>query len=149
MRIFVPVLVLAVLCGCGDKPATVEDLNTRDVTLPGGQVIHVETAMDTQTMMKGLMFRTSLAPDRGMLFVYKAPTTGASFWMYQTLIPLDIIWMDSSRRVVEMAENVPPCKTQASKCPSYGGHEPSQFVLEIAGGMAKKYGIKPGEYLNF
>ena len=69
--------------------------------------------------------------------------------MYQTLIPLDIVWMDSSKRIVEIVPDAPPCKTEASKCPHFGGNEPAQYVLELAGGMAKKYGINVGDYISF
>ena len=51
--------------------------------------------------------------------------------MYQTLIPLDIIWLDSNRNIVEIAANAQPCKTQASKCPQYGGNRISSYVIEI------------------
>ena len=63
--------------------------------------------------------------------------------MYQVRIPLDIIWMDRYRAIVEIAANAPPCKTVASQCPHYGGNsERAQYVLELAGGMAAKYGLK-------
>jgi uncharacterized membrane protein (UPF0127 family) len=143
------VLVLVTLASCGDKPAaSTEDFATRDVTLPGGQVIHVETRMDVLDMMRGMMFRTSLAPDRGMLFVHRAPSR-YPYFMFQTLIPLDIIWMDQNRTIVEMFENAPPCKREASQCPHYGGNQDAKYVIEIGGGMAKKYGLKVGDRLDF
>jgi uncharacterized membrane protein (UPF0127 family) len=69
--------------------------------------------------------------------------------MYQTRIPLDILWLDSHRDIVEMVENAQPCKTQASKCEQYGGKEVSAYVLEIGGGMAKKYGLRVGETIGW
>jgi uncharacterized membrane protein (UPF0127 family) len=99
-------------------------------------------------MTRGMMFRTSLAPDRGMLFVHAKPGH-YSYWMYQTLIPLDMIWLDSHRDIVEIAENAQPCKTQASKCEQYGGKQLSAFVLEIGGGMAKKYGLGLGQTIQW
>ena len=66
--------------------------------------------------------------------------------MYQVKIPLDMVWMDKNRRVVEMAENVPPCKTaKASECPTYGGERLSMFVLELPAGYARKHGIREGD----
>lgn len=148
MRILAVLAMLAYLSGCGSKPASLEDLGNRDLTLPGGQVIRVETMMDPKDMLRGLMFRTSLASDRGMLFVHMRPGL-FGYWMYRTYIPLDIIWMDSSKHIVEMVANAPPCKTEASKCPHFGGTQPAQYVLELAGGMAQKYGLRVGDEVSF
>jgi uncharacterized protein len=147
MRYFLLAALLSLAC-CGPKATTLEDFPTRPITLPGGQVIRVETMISRFDLLRGMMFRSSLAPDRGMLFVH--PKAGNySYFMYQTLIPLDIIWLDPNRRIVEMVENAPPCKTQASKCEQYGGKEFSAYVLELAGGMAKKYGLKVGQAIQW
>ena len=130
------------------KTATMEDFNIRDVTLPGGQVIHAESMFDATDMMRGMMFRTSVAPDHGMLFLHRGPGK-YPYWMYQTLIPLDMIWMDSSKRIVEIVANAPPCKTGAYQCPHYGGNETAQYVLELGGGMAKKYNLRVGDSISF
>jgi uncharacterized membrane protein (UPF0127 family) len=98
--------------------------------------------------MRGMRFRTSLAPDRGMLYVHKNPGP-YTYWTYQYEIPLDMIWMDTSRQIVEIVENVPPCKTQASRCAHYGGTKVARFHLELASGMAAKYGLKVGDKLEF
>jgi uncharacterized membrane protein (UPF0127 family) len=116
--------------------------------MPGGQAIRAETMIDSFDLTRGLMFRSTLAPDHGMLFVHPQPDHH-SYWMYQTLIPLDMIWLDSRHNIVEMAENVQPCKTQASKCPQYGGNELSSYVLEIPGGMAKKFRLKLGQTIQW
>jgi uncharacterized membrane protein (UPF0127 family) len=147
MRYVLLVVLLSLAC-CGPKPNTVEDFPTHPVTLPGGQVIRVETMIDSLDLVRGMMFRTSLAPDRGMLFVYPKPDYH-HHWMYQTLIPLDIIWLDSKRNIVEMVENAQPCKTQASKCEQYGGKQMSSFVLEMAGGMSRKYGVQVGQRIQW
>ncbi len=125
-----------------------EDLRTREVILPGGHVIKAESAVDTRDMMRGLMFRNSLAPDHGMLFVH--PVSGHySYWMYQTYIPLDIIWMDENHRIVEIVESAPPCKTAASKCAHFGGNQTARFVLELNGGDSRKYGLKVGQMVEW
>ncbi len=147
MRYFLLAALLPLAC-CGPKASTLEDFPTRPITLPGGQEIRVETMIDTIDLLRGLMFRTSLAPDRGMLFVYPRPDHHPHY-MYQVLIPLDIVWLDSNRDIVEIAENKPPCKTQASKCEQYGGKEISIYVLEIGAGMAKKYGLTVGQTVRW
>ncbi len=110
-------------------------------------MIRVEIMTQTFELLRGMMFRKSLAPDRGMLFVYPKPDRH-EFWMYQTLIPLDIVWLDSNSDIVEVVENAEPCKTQASKCPRYGGTQISTYVLEIKGGMARKYGLRLGQRIQ-
>jgi len=148
-----PLLCCAAACACilgacGAKPATYADVNLRDVTLPGGQIIRAETMLTQQQLMRGMMFRDSLAPDHGMLFIYQNSGLYPS-WTYQVKIPLDIVWMDASHRVVEMVDNVPPCTTDALQCPHYGGTKPARYVLELAGGTARKYGVQPGERIEF
>ncbi len=147
MRFLLLSAVLA-LISCGPKPETIEDFSTRPLTLPGGQKIKVEMMADNIDLIRGLMFRTSLAPDHGMLFVYPKPDRH-QHWMYQVLIPLDIIWMDSNHDIVEIMANAQPCKTQASKCPQYGGNQISSFVLEVASGMASKYGLQVSQRIQW
>ena len=89
---FIVLAALLSLISCGPKPTTLEDFPTRPITLPGGQVISVETMINDFEVVRGMMFRTSLASDRGMLFVHPKPEH-YTYWMYQTLIPLDIIWL--------------------------------------------------------
>jgi uncharacterized membrane protein (UPF0127 family) len=69
--------------------------------------------------------------------------------MYQCEIPLDIIWMDRNRRIVEMAKGAPPCREVAERCPSYGGTQPSQYVLEVAAGVADAHNLRVGDVLQF
>jgi hypothetical protein len=95
-----------------------------------------------------MMFRESLAPDRGMLFVHTS-SGRYSYWMFQCLIPLDIVWLDAAKRIVEISANTPPCKGGAKSCPSYGGNYDALYVLEIAGGMARKYGLDTGDSIRF
>ena len=140
-------VVLFLIC-CGPKPDLVGDFHTQPATLPGGQVLRVETMIASMDLLRGLMFRSSLAPDHGMLFVYPKPDHHQS-WMYQTLIPLDVIWLDVNHNIVEIVENVQPCKTQASKCPTYGGREISSYMLEIGAGMARKYGLQLGQRIQW
>lgn len=143
----ITLLMLVVLAGC-DKPTTQEDFYTTDITLANGQVIKTEFVYDTAAALRGMQFRKSLAPDHGMLYAHRVPGK-YGYWMFQTLIPLDMIWMDSKHTVVEIVENAPPCKTPASQCPHYGGNEVAQYVLQLAGGMAKKYAVKGGDTINW
>jgi uncharacterized membrane protein (UPF0127 family) len=146
MRCVLPLLLI--LCGCSSNRTTVEDFNTHDLILPGGQAIKVETVIRTQDLLKGLAFRNSIAPDHGMLFVHEQPGK-YSFWMYQHLISLDMIWMDEQRKIVEIVENAPPCTTAASKCPHFGGTQTALYALELGAGMVKKYKLKVGDSITW
>jgi len=143
----IALLFLVLLASC-DKPTTQEDFYTTDITLPGGQLIKTEFVYDTVGALRGMQFRSSIAPDHGMLYAHRIPGK-YTYWMYQTLIPLDMVWMDPKHTVVEIVESAPPCKTPASQCPRYGGNEVAQYVLQLAGGMAKKYGVKVGDSINW
>jgi uncharacterized protein len=141
-------LILSVLAGCSTSNVT-DDINTTVVRFPNGTKITAETARQDWELLRGLMYRDSLAPDRGMLFVHPEEAI-YHYWMYQTKIPLDIIWMDHGHRIVEMSLNTPPCKTEkASQCTNYGGNFKSVFVLEVAAGVAPKANLKVGDYLDF
>lgn len=135
-------------CACGPHTASLEDLQTRTVRLPGGREIRAEVMMNPVDMQRGMMYRDSLPPDRGMLFIHTQPGL-FSYWMYNVKIPLDIIWMDANGRVVEIVPQAPPCTTRASECPHYGGTKQSQYVLELAGGEASRNGIQVGSIVSF
>ena len=144
-----PVLLLALAgAGCGPETAGPEVLGLRAVKLPNGQQIRAEVEMDAVDMQKGMMFRDSLARGCGMLFIHQTPGL-YPYWMYQVRIPLDMIWMDASHRIVEISPDTPPCKTKASLCANYGGHQTAQFVLELGGGEARRLGLTLGQTLEF
>jgi uncharacterized protein len=140
--------LLLMLAGCGGSSDPVEEFQTTPLTLPHGQRIRVETMTKREDMMKGMMFRDSMREDRGMLFVHGSPGL-YPYWMYQMKIPLDMLWLDLNKRVVEISANTPACTGAASTCPNYGGHKPAVFVLELKAGAAKKFGINVGDQMQF
>src|SRR5579871_377889 len=140
-------LLLVALAGC-EKPTNPEDFSVRDLTLPGGRVIKVETMMGTVDLRRGMTYRTSLAADHGMLFVHSKPDN-YPYWMYHVMIPLDIIWIDTDHKIVEMVLNAQPCQTTPDKCPQYMSARPAHFVLELPGGSAKKYNLAIGQQLQW
>jgi uncharacterized protein len=154
MRYFLPAIVLPAIaaallcCACGSNTMGPDDLHMRTVKLPNGQEIRAEAEIDPVDMQKGMMFRDSIARGHGMLFIHDKPGF-YQYWMYQVRIPLDIIWMDSNHRVVEISADTPPCQTKASECPKYGGHQQARFALELGGGEARRLGIRVGDTLDF
>ena len=107
-----------------------------------GKPFLAEIADTPEKQAMGLMFRRQIKDDYGMLFIFSEEDT-RSFWMKNTLIPLDIIYLNSSRQIVDMYCSVPPCC--ADPCPSYISKFPARYVLEINGGLAKKLKIKIGD----
>ena len=99
----------------------------------------VEIADTEATRNRGMMFRKSLAPDKGMLFDFKTPRE-AAFWMRNTLIPLDIIFITRDGRILTIARNAVP----HSEVPIPSGGV-IRGVLELAGGRAAQLGIYPGD----
>lgn len=109
------------------------------------QTIQLEVARTPAEQAMGLMYRTSLADDRGMVFPFNPPRP-AQFWMKNTLIPLDMLFVrDGIIRFV--SENVPPCK--ADPCPIYGSPtiEIDQ-VIELRAGRAAELGLKVGDRIS-
>ena len=116
------------------------------VILPDGAPIQVELAIDEATRTQGLMYRDRLAQDRGMLFFF--PQSGEyPFWMKNTLIPLDMVWIDDHRRIAHIASNVPPCT--ADPCPNYPPNAAARYVLEFAAGVAAKHHLRNGQVLRY
>lgn len=107
-------------------------------------VAEIAETMDQQ--VRGLMFRRSIPRDYGMLFVYSEEEI-RSFWMKNTWIRLDLIFLNRNRQVVDMFANVPPCA--ADPCPSYESKVPAQYVLEIRGDLSRELKLKVGDTLFF
>jgi uncharacterized protein len=110
-------------------------------------VVDAELATRSETRTHGLMERPSLPADRGMLFLFET-TQPLSFWMFNTLIPLDIIFADAQRRITTIHAAVPPCRPPM-RCPSYVSDGLAQFVLEVNAGTAAKAGIAIGDELRW
>ena len=114
--------------------------------MPSREVYSVELARTPAEQAQGLMFRESLPEKTGMLFLFPDRDTH-HFWMKNTMIPLDMIWLDGAGKVIFVSADTPPCR--ADPCPSYGPEVPATSVLEIAGGMAKKERVTVGSSLKF
>jgi uncharacterized membrane protein (UPF0127 family) len=122
-----------------------KQLPTTTITISPDVKIEAELAYTDETRMRGLMFRESLPADSGMLFIFPEVDVH-SFWMKNTLIPLDLIWLNERKEVVYFT-TAQPCK--ADPCDSYIPMQKSKYVLEINGGLAKKHNLKVGNRLDF
>lgn len=140
--------LLLLLAACGSSDSGLEALSTRMVRLPGGTEIRAEALVDPNDQARGMMYRESLPRGRGLLFLHDRAAMHP-YWMFNVKVPLDIIWMDNARRIVYIAENVPPCPGPPNTCPAYGAGVISRYVLELAGGEAKRLGLNKGDTLQF
>jgi uncharacterized membrane protein (UPF0127 family) len=138
------ILFSVILAGC---PAA-DDLAV--VRLPDGAEFLCEIADTHPEQVIGLSQHESLAADRGMLFVYQHDSY-LSFWMPpQMKFNLDIIFLDSERRIIHIAADVPPCPDPNGwNCPSYGpGERRGRYVVELTAGTAAQHGLKEGDILE-
>ena len=110
-----------------------------------GERFTVELAETQEKQALGLMFRDSLPDDHGMLFIFPVESL-RSFWMRNTRIPLDIFYFGEDLRLVSVAENARPCRTQ--RCPSYPSAGPAKYVLELNAGKAAELGSREGDLLE-
>lgn len=123
-------LALILLISCSTPLVTFDDVS-----------FDVEIAQTPQERQKGLMFRESMPDSHGMLFVFENDAPLA-FWMKNTLIPLDMIFIDENMTVVDVLTAV-PCKEDP--CLNYKSH--GRYVLEINAGLAEKHSIKNGSVM--
>lgn len=112
----------------------------------GSAEFTVEIADTQEKQMVGLMFRKTIPDDFGMLFVHNEEEYH-SMWMKNTLVHLDLIFLNKSRQVVDMYINVPPCKQDP--CETYPSRVLAQYVLELRGNRAKELNLKIGDTLFF
>jgi uncharacterized membrane protein (UPF0127 family) len=152
------VLLALFLAGCGSSdtgttaPAKAESTGSgaasgselRTVTIDssgGGEVeVRVELADDLPEQTRGLMERTALGENRGMLFVYPNEEV-RSFWMKNTLIPLSIAYIDSDGRIVDLQD----MKPLDDDPPHYVSAEPARYALEVNQGFFEDHGVKVGD----
>ena len=116
------------------------------LTISSGAKTHrftVEVAGTPQEQATGLMQRQSLAPDRGMVFPFATPRI-ASFWMKDTLIPLDIIFIRADGVITNIEANTVPLSLEPVM-----SYEDVTAVLEIAGGRSAELGIKAGDKVHW
>src|SRR5215203_1376185 len=128
----------------GTEETTSESPGLRTVVIEasGGKrvEVRVEIANNPFERARGLMYRTALGEDRGMLFVYPGEQK-LSFWMKNTLIPLSIAYIDSEGRIVDILD----MKPLDDKSPHYVSSEPVQYALEVNQGFFEKRGVKVGD----
>ena len=112
------------------------------IALPDAFKVRVELAVTREEQSKGLMFRKELKENRGMLFVF-SEAGEKSFWMKNTLVELDIVFMDKDLKVGKVFHRVTPSSPEQGDDVAKVA-APALLVLELAGGTARKHGLRPG-----
>src|SRR5215470_3518471 len=135
-----PLVALALAGRAAAGPAVIP------LTLPSGTVLQVEVMVKDEDRAMGLMFRPSLPKDRGMLFIFER-SDFHSIWMKNCKFPIDIVWLDEEKKVVHVAESVPPCK--ADPCPVYSPLRRAAYVVELNAGQARREKAVLGSTFGF
>lgn len=130
------VLISTMPFACAPKPEVV--IHTRDNTVR----VQVELALTPDQQERGLMYRQNLSKHAGMLFVF-AESEIHGFWMKNTPLPLDMIFIDDDREIVGIVENTVPFSTTTRTV-----GRASRYVLEVNAGFAAEYGIKAGQTVD-
>ena len=141
---------LLMLAGSGAVQAADCAPGTAILTTPQGRQfgIAVEIADEPAERAQGLMWRKDLAPEHGMLFVYQAPQP-VSFWMKNTLVPLDMLFFDARGVLRHVHPQARPLDLTAIPGAAAGDPDPARLlVLEIGGGEAARLGLSPGTVLS-
>jgi uncharacterized protein len=138
-RILAAGFLTLLIAACADGPR----VRLSDADGSSKAVVRIEIADTAQARELGLMYRQHLADDAGMLFVFGQPQH-LTFWMKNTVIPLDMIFAGADGTVVGIIANAEPFSERQLSVPGV-----SQYVLEVNGGFAQRHGIKPGDKLQF
>lgn len=126
-----------------DRPAAIISFNPPD----GNVSFNCEIADTPLERSIGLMNRESLEPEEGMLFIFESPQN-VSFWMKNTLIPLDIVFIDESGTVVNIEQANPEPGVSDADLTQYSSDRPVKWVLEVNQGLCAAHGIMPGTSVN-
>jgi uncharacterized membrane protein (UPF0127 family) len=146
MQIRLVLLLLLAALSVDRASAQLQQFPTAPLTIEsagGPRKFAVELATTPAQMEQGLMFRRSLAPGSGMLFDFKTPSM-AAMWMKNTLIPLDMLFVDAQGRIVNIHERAVP-----GSLDPIGAAAPVRAVVELNGGTAARLGIRPGDRVVF
>jgi uncharacterized membrane protein (UPF0127 family) len=140
------ILVVAAALAAAVAARTAASPQVIPLKLPSGKVLQAELMIKHEDRAMGLMFRPSLPLDRGLLFIFE-DLDFHGIWMKNCRFPIDIVWLDEDRRVVHVAEAVPPCK--AEPCPVYQPMKKAAYVVEINAGQARREKASLGSRLEF
>ena len=140
--ITIPLIIIAIILYLNPFQTPSYSLSLTKIATLNNQEFILEIAQTPQEKQQGLMYRSSLPKNQGMIFVYdiESPRT---FWMKNTLIPLDLIFLDSDNIIIDIKHNFQPCISDP--CESYTSKQPAKDIIEINAGLAEELGLEVGE----
>jgi uncharacterized protein len=127
----------------GSVLAQQREQNQTALVSVGGENIIATLSTTPESQSKGLAIKDSIKQNEGMLFIFKSAQK-YSFWMKDMKFPIDILWIDSSGKIVHIEKNLQPC-VFLLPCPSYSPHDDSLYVLEVISNFTNKFDIKIGD----
>jgi uncharacterized membrane protein (UPF0127 family) len=155
-------MLLLVGTGCAPPPSADDPAAATDVAVqpnetppkppsptavfPDGFSATIELAITPDALAQGLMFRPSLPDDRGMLLIFSEERL-PNIWMMNTLVALDLVYLDRTGRVVDVITDAQPCPGEP--CPRFTPKQPAQAVLELPAGAATAHAISEGTVIDF
>jgi hypothetical protein len=140
-------IVSLLLCGRASALSVPSGASSAKLVLPDGFSVKAELALTPETQEKGLMFREELPRDRGMLFVF-ARLELRSFWMKNTFIDLDMVFLDAGLKVIKVFHRVPRSTAGQPEEEVARVSAPAACVLELPAGAARAHRIKPGSKIK-
>lgn len=155
-QILIPVVIAAVIIGAVGVLTIPKESKLAEVNFPKGTVkidsvtLDVQIAESDAQKARGLMFQNELPYEQGMIFVFNQEQV-VPIWMLNMQFPLDIIWFDGDGNVVNIAKNVPPCKSalETATCAvDNGGGKKAKYVLEVTAGFVDKFNITENSKLQ-
>lgn len=145
IRIIIGIVVLAfiVTSFLSCSRSSTKKLKIQKANSKENLVLKVEIADDDQERMRGLMFRKEMGEKEGMLFIFDHDSA-VPFWMKNTYLALDIIFISSQKEIVDIIQNAQPLSEELIR-----PNAPYRWALEVNGGFAKKYNIETGDRVMF
>jgi uncharacterized protein len=146
-RIIMMVLLAVLLMSVSFFLVQRDDEKTIIIAFPNGVEIEAEVADTPERLLFGMAFQDALPPNGGMIYIFES-TGPHRVTTKEYRFPIDMIWVDESRHIVSIAENVPPCRQET--CPWHGSTSPSvRYLIETPAGFAKQAGVEVGGELKY
>ena len=142
--IFLGIFMVVFTAGCTQQVQQ-KILKPGELCFENGKCISIEYAITPEERSTGLMYRNSLGKNAGMLFVFEQDKM-PNFWMKNVKFPLDFVWIDGEKRIVDFTENVPVC---TDYCPGYSPKSNILYVLEVNKGFVAENMLKTGQKADF
>jgi len=155
LQVIIPIATAAVIIGVVGILSIPSDAKLEAVEFPRGmikideQVLEVQVADTQPRRVRGLMFQEQLPYDQGMIFVFDSPGV-YSLWMLNMQFPLDMIWFDSQGKIVQIEQNIPPCKSalETASCTIVNPDAEALYILEVTAGFVDKFEITTNSTLK-